>query len=158
MVRRAILATAVALVVLAGCGSPSTATKHLPRSVDGLDGGTVALVTPDAVTVVAFIASWCTPCRRELPKLEERHRAAGSGVRYVAVAVEEEPPATRKLVADTGITFPVGVDPDGVALADYGFVGLPGILVLNGTGKVEHRYQGSIDFDDLDRRLAELGT
>lgn len=131
-------------------------SRQPPTSVDGLEGGRVELVDSTSVTVVAFIASWCTPCRRELPALQERFSAATPGVRYVAVAVQEEPVATRRLIEETGVGFEVGVDPDGIALADYRFIGLPGTLILDTNGDIAHRYDGTIDFDDLDRRLAAL--
>jgi len=160
-----LVATVAALLMTPACGTSdqagdaaTTTMAALATSVDGLEGGTIALSEPDTTTVVAFVASWCAPCRRELPELERLSTELGDGARFLAVAVQEEPEQTRALVSETGITFEVGSDPDGIVLGDYGFTGLPGTLLLDGDGEVVHRYRGTIDFDDLERRLGAAGS
>lgn len=74
----------------------------------------------------------------------------------VAVAVEEESDATRKLVADTGITFPVALDPDGTMFAAAGFTALPDTLILDGSGEIAKRLIGVQSVESIEEALAAL--
>ncbi|MEZ5322184.1 MAG: TlpA disulfide reductase family protein [Microthrixaceae bacterium] len=154
----ALLAVALVLVGPSCSGVDSTASKAGVdrRSAPGLDGGRVELTTPGRPTVVAYIASWCAPCRKELPELEALVRRRAGAVRVVGVAMQEEASSTRGLVAETGITFEVARDPDGERFAADGFVAMPGTVLYDRDGRAVHRYRGPIDFADLDRRLDAL--
>ena len=99
--------------------------------------------------MLSFVAAWCAPCRRELPGIEALHRSLGTSVDFVAVGVNEDPAATAALVADTGLTFPVGSDPDGELFASYGFTGLPATVVFDSAGKETKRFAKMATADEL---------
>jgi len=157
--RRLTLALGAIVVVVAACGGGTpeqSMIEGLPRTVPGLEGDEVALYSPDKPTLVAFVAYWCAPCRTELPQLEEVANEYSDVAHFVGVAVQEEPAATGDLVDETGITFPVGVDPDGDVLATTGFVSMPGSLLLDTDGTVIERYEGVIDFAQLRTTLDDV--
>ncbi len=75
------------------------------------------LVGPEAadggarLVLLSFFASWCEPCRREMPYLQTLHaRYRGQGLRVLSVAIDRDPPgitATKRLAAESRVTFPV---------------------------------------------------
>lgn len=149
---------------LLGCGpggeeaatASEPARPEFTRSLAGLDGGKVALSKDGKPSVIAFVANWCAPCRLELPELERLHQKEQSDITIVAVAVEEEPEQTRKLVSDTGITFPVAVDPDGETLALARIPGLPGMVILDREGRVAQRLAGKQTAASVTEALAKV--
>lgn len=164
VLRSAVTIATVALVAtIAGCGgggdsgvSAGPRRQSFPVTLGGLEGGRVTLSRPGKPSVVAFAANWCAPCRLELPELERLYQERGSEVTFVAVGVEEEPEQTRQLVADTAITFPVAVDPDGKALAAAGIPGLPGTVILDREGRIAARLTGKQTAASVSDALAEV--
>jgi thiol-disulfide isomerase/thioredoxin len=111
---------------------------------------------PGRPSVVAFVAAWCAPCHVELPELQELHEQLGDRATIVAVAVEEEPDATRGLIEETGVQFPVGLDEDGVVLMAADIVGLPGTILLDADGDVAHRFRGVVSGAEVEAELQPL--
>jgi thiol-disulfide isomerase/thioredoxin len=108
------------------------------------------------VLLVNFWASWCPPCRRELPLLEAWQREWAGQARVVAVSIDREAANAARFVDDTGLTLAVLVDgPDGLA-AGLDLAAVPTTYLLDRRGDVALVVHGS-DRDDLARlkRAAE---
>jgi len=102
--------------------------------------------------VVNFWASWCKPCRRELPYYQQFHQEYGDRVAVVGIDYNDtQPVAALELVRDTGVTFPLLADP-GTELASEGLAipGLPGIAFVDADGRMTH-----LMFDEIES-LGEL--
>ncbi len=99
--------------------------------------------------VLTFFASWCGPCRKELPVLarvanEVAGSAAGSA-RFIGVDVEDSRTGGEQLVSTTGVAYPVGSDPSGrVADGLYRLVGLPATIFISADGHIVHVHRGAI--------------
>lgn len=92
-------------------------------------------------TVVDFAASWCQPCRRSLPLLEELAREH-SELRFLVVDVDDEVAGRDDLVRSLGLTLPVLWD-EGYALAErLEPGGMPATFVLSPRGEVLYRHVG----------------
>jgi thiol-disulfide isomerase/thioredoxin len=99
----------------ADAGTVAAATSRLsapapPLSLTDLDGGAwdLADAAPDETIVLNFWATWCIPCRTELPELQALHeRYAGEGVRFVGVVMDEEADAEtiRAFLADFDVDY-----------------------------------------------------
>lgn len=98
--------------------------------------------------VVNLWASWCGPCRKEMPMLAEAARRA-AGVQFVGINTQDRPEAAADFLARTGVTYPQLVDIDGVVLADTRVPGLPVTLALDADGKVVDRVIGEISGAEL---------
>ena len=58
-------------------------------------------------------ATWCVPCRKEIPDFEAVHQARGDAVRFVGVNVGEEPDQAAAFIAEVGATYDQYLDPQG---------------------------------------------
>jgi thiol-disulfide isomerase/thioredoxin len=96
--------------------------------------------------VVNFWATWCAPCRAEMPTLS---RLAAQGVTVVTVAAGRNPPAAiERFFAETGITnLPILRDPTSELARSLGILGLPVTLVLDPEGREAARLIGDAHWD-----------
>lgn len=127
-------------------GSPSTG---LPSVILGClgPGPAVDMVTlTGTVTVLNFWASWCDPCREEMPMLASVAEEAGDTVRFIGVNTKDQPEEAADFLATAGVGFEQLYDPEGELLRQLGAVqGLPVTLVLDAAGAVSLRHIGQID-------------
>jgi peroxiredoxin len=107
--------------------------------------------TPRKAVVVSFFATYCEPCKKELPVLQRLHRAAtDAGLGVVVVSIDREQAAHDELAAlvkQHALTFPVLVDRFNIAAKRYGVEKLPSVFVLDGAGTVRNvnvGYSGDI--------------
>ncbi len=128
-------------------GSP--VTIELPRMVLHCLGPGTGVDTADLVgevTVVNFWASWCDPCREEMPMLASVAADTGDSVRFIGVNTKDQPDAAADFLETTGVRFEQLYDPEGELLRQLGTVqGLPVTLVLDAKGAVTLRHIGQID-------------
>lgn len=89
------------------------------------------------VVILNFFASWCEPCRQEMPELDRfRKSELGRSVLFVGIDAAEERPAVDKLVKDFAIDFPVIIDhPNGVR-TKYGVKAYPTTVLIDAQGKI----------------------
>lgn len=109
----------------------------------GFDGKPVALAElKGKVVVLNFWATWCTPCRTEIPHLEDGHRKYGPrGVAFLGAAVEDNADSVRDFAKAYGITYPVAMagKDKGIALLqslNNKIAALPFTVVLDRQGNV----------------------
>ena len=144
--RRRLLTAAVLVGVVGGLaafelasGGPGSRAGEpapaLPGRVLVPPKATLASLRGEPVAI-NFWASWCTPCRREAPELEQLHRAPHSPGQVVGVNWRDGLSAARAFVRDHRLTFPNLRDPDGDVGRAYGIVGLPTTVILDSRGRI----------------------
>ena len=95
-------------------------------------GATIQIApNPDGITIVHFFATWCEPCREELPALSRLARRAGAAARVIAISVAEPEMRVRRFLATTQTDFPVLLDPDRSTARAWGVSVLPTSFVLD---------------------------
>ena len=109
----------------------------------------------DGPAVVNLWASWCGPCRKEMPMLAEAARR-NPDVRFLGINTQDRPEAAADFLARTGVTYAQLVDIDGVVLADTRVPGLPVTLALDTDGKLVDRVIGEISEAELSALLDSL--
>jgi thiol-disulfide isomerase/thioredoxin len=112
-----------------------------------LDGRSLSLADlRGQVVLVNVWATWCAPCRVEMPLLEQtwqRHRAAGFVL--LGASVDRGDPAdVRAFLAERGISYPVAIVGADVIQALGGVMGYPTSILIGRDGRVQHRVMGPI--------------
>jgi cytochrome c biogenesis protein CcmG/thiol:disulfide interchange protein DsbE len=156
VVAAAVLVLGSAMGETGGHRTPKQGRKAPALAGTTLDGRHYEL-RPQAgeVTVVNIWASWCGPCRDELPLLVRtldgwsRH-----GVRLVTIDTKDGPVAARTLLQEVKAKNLLAVqDPQGRLAVSWGATGVPETVVVDEHGVVRARWLGQVDADWLDRRL-----
>lgn len=106
--------------------------------------------------VVNFWASWCTPCRQEMPLLQQAARDH-PGLRVLLVDERDSADVARSFASGLGVTLPVALDPDGKIGTSYQVMGLPTSVFVRPDGTVASRYAGVLDRSTLANHLGGLG-
>ncbi len=103
--------------------------------------------------VVNFFASWCSPCKYEMPYFEEFYLEYGDRVEFMMVNLNafgnDTKEAAKKMVADGGYTFPVYFDSDGDAAIKYAVRSMPTTLFVSADGELKGQKIGMIDRETL---------
>jgi thiol-disulfide isomerase/thioredoxin len=97
-----------------------------------------------------FWATWCPPCRREIPSMESIYRDLGkSGFVVLAVNEFEEPDHVFAYTGQLSVlpTFPILFDRDSAVSQDYQVKGLPTTLLIDKRARIVYRAVGGRDFD-----------
>jgi cytochrome c biogenesis protein CcmG/thiol:disulfide interchange protein DsbE len=106
-------------------------------TLDCLGGGSPVRLSGLAgtPTVINLWASWCAPCREELPLLAKAHRAYGDKLRIVGVDFDDSAPdAALELAEQSGVTYPLLSDPDSGTKAPLKVIGLPQTVFVDAQG------------------------
>jgi cytochrome c biogenesis protein CcmG/thiol:disulfide interchange protein DsbE len=104
-------------------------------------------------TLVNLWATWCEPCREEMPLLQEAYTRHGQQVRFLGIDVQDDPEAARWFLDEFGIEYPHAVDSDGALLRALGMRGLPVTLVQDEEGRVIGRQVGQLTAENLQQLI-----
>ena len=95
------------------------------------------------VTYLSFFASWCGPCRRELPALNELHEKYGAdGFQVVAVGVDTEANKSVGMARQAGAVYPVVLDPQNKILGMFDVGSMPTTYIIGRDGRVVEKLVG----------------
>jgi cytochrome c biogenesis protein CcmG/thiol:disulfide interchange protein DsbE len=109
--------------------------------------------------VLNFWATWCAPCRQELPVLQAAYEAyQDKGLVILAISQDtvEKKEAVRSYVANLGITFPPLLDPEGSVAAHYNVFLLPSTIFINPAGTIVAVHFGPMTRAQIDKQLVAI--
>ena len=138
--------------------APSQGAPAPDFTLETLDGKTVSLSDYRGQPVVLnFWATWCTPCREEMPLLQETYEAhQDAGLVVLAVNVRETPEAVERFLKEVGVDFPAVLDPDLVVVERYRVTSLPMTFFIDRDGQLRTLVVGGMSKTILDERLAKI--
>lgn len=118
-------------------------------NLKGEDGKTYRLFDyRGKVVVLNFWATWCPPCREEMPSMERAHQKVKSEkIVILAVNVGETEGKVFEFTGRYPVTFPLPLDIDGTVIQKYPVIGLPTTFVIDPHGIVTHRAIGGREWD-----------
>ncbi|SMB98726.1 Peroxiredoxin [Thermanaeromonas toyohensis ToBE] len=106
-----------------------------------------------------FWASWCPPCRVEMPEIQEFFKKYKGKVEVVAVNLtssEKSPAEVKKFLETNGYTFPVVLDTKGIAENYYLVRAIPTSYLVDAQGVIKFKYTGPLTLQLLERVLGEI--
>jgi peroxiredoxin len=114
-----------------------------------LSGGNAALSAyKGKVVILNFWATWCPPCRVEMPSMETLYRRFNDqGLEILAVDVGEDALTVQRFMRNYGYTFPILLDRDSRVSSIYGIEAIPTTYIIDREGKIISRIIGSIMWD-----------
>ena len=134
-------ATRAQLPVIRFVRDPDPAPEFKVKDLDGNDLS-LALAR-GKVVFLNFWATWCGPCRMEIPSLIALQQRYKDQLQIIGLVVDEDDEQElRRVIKDEGVNYPVALAPGKVRL-DYGGIGaLPTLFVINSDGKVVQKHVG----------------
>jgi thiol-disulfide isomerase/thioredoxin len=100
------------------------------------------------VVFLNFWATWCGPCRSEMPSMEALYnRYKDEGFEILAVNCMESKPEVLAFMKNNGLSFPAALDEDGKVSNSYGIQAIPTTFILDRDGQIIVRLVGSINWD-----------
>jgi cytochrome c biogenesis protein CcmG/thiol:disulfide interchange protein DsbE len=111
------------------------------------------------VVVLNFWATWCPPCRREIPDFISLQKGLGDqGLQFVGVALERSagPKEVQAFASTMGINYPIGMGDGSIAQKYGGVRGLPMTFVIGPDGKIQHHIPGMTTEERLRPVLEDL--
>ncbi len=96
--------------------------------------------------VLNFWATWCAPCKEELPSLQTLHELGGGNPLVLGINVRETASQVRRYLAATGLTLAVVLDPQAELAKRYGVSVYPTTLLIAPDGQIRWRVLGEVDW------------
>jgi thiol-disulfide isomerase/thioredoxin len=115
--------------------------------LDDLDGKPLTLASSHGkVILLNFWATWCGPCREEIPDLIELQTKYKDSLQIIGLSIDDDDASVVKKVVDqTGINYPVAISSPEVRMAYGGIGALPTSFVLDSEGRVVQKHEGLRD-------------
>lgn len=102
-------------------------------------------------------ATWCPPCKAEMPTLKKFHDAhSAEGFTIIAVEAGDGKDEVLQFANSLGLTFPIWLDPDGAALNAFKNGSLPNSYVIDRSGTVRYAWTGEISLAMLEKYVTPL--
>jgi len=115
-----------------------------------LNGGNASLSSyKGKVVILNFWATWCPPCRAEMPSMETLYqRFKNQGLEILAVDIGEIPSKVQQFISQNAYTFPVLLDKDNKISSQYGIRAIPTTYIIDREGRIISMIVGSIRWDN----------
>ena len=129
-----------------------------PFKATSFDGSEVAInaAMDKKLYVINFWATWCPPCRAEMPELNEFAKKHEGEVTFYAVNLQEDAAPVQKFMQERKADLPVVLDTKGAAATLYGVRAIPTTVVVDKEGKIVFRKTGGVTKEELEDVINHL--
>ncbi|MEN8173277.1 MAG: TlpA disulfide reductase family protein [Chloroflexota bacterium] len=155
--------------------TPGDTTNNGPSGFDSVVPATVEIDAPDLaltsidgnieslddykgqVILVNNWATWCPPCRAEMPELEAYYQSKkNNGFVLIGISAGDPADQVQSFIADYDLTFPMWLDPTMKSLDAFNARSLPSSFVIDQTGTIRLAWTGAISLDMLEKHVTPL--
>lgn len=139
--------------------TPNAGSQAPGFQLQGMDGQTVALQDLKGKRVlINFWASWCGPCKEEMPDLEQEYQKYKDQVTFYEINLtdQDDQKNAQKFLIDHDITIPVLWDPDGTANQTYQIRSIPTTFAIGPNGEIVEKGLGLMTKPMMDDMLQKL--
>lgn len=161
-----LVASLILVVLVAACSESGAAapqgvnTGNVARdfTLETVEGNSISLKDyRGQVVLINFWATWCPPCRAEIPDLQSTYlERREDGFVVLGVNVEESRAVVQQFMDEVEMTYPVLLDEGGEVLQTYRANGLPMSVIVDPEGVIQVRHVGYLTAGQLEDYLAEL--
>lgn len=169
MRRIVLLVVAIALAVVV-----YEAVRHKPHANGGRPGAVDSMAAGFAlqdlagqpldlanyrgkVVLLDFWATWCTPCRGEIPQfIGYQDQYGGQGLQVIGISMDDDPKPVREFYQQFKMNYPVAIGTAKLGEAYGGILGLPVTFLIGRDGRIAAKYIGAADMQGLQKKLEEL--
>lgn len=132
-------------------------------TVENSEGEMISLSSLEGKPVVLnFWASWCPPCKSEMPDFQKAYETYGENIQFVMVNLTDGSRETKEMaeeyIDEQGYTFPVYYDVNMEAAYAYYVNAVPATYFINGEGKIMAAGRGMLDAESLEEGISILST
>ncbi len=139
-----------------GAGPASAENPAPDVELVDFEGNTVRLSdfvgTP---VVINFWASWCPPCVAEMPDFEAVNQDVGDRVAFIGVNFQDDPDLAAKLAVETGVSYLLVRDPQGLIFQEFDGLGMPTTVFIDASGSIREVITGQMSQSQLRAKIAE---
>jgi thiol-disulfide isomerase/thioredoxin len=107
--------------------------------------------------ILNFWATWCGPCRIEMPMLESFYQNRSENIEFLAINMQEKEQSVQKFAGELNLNFPILLDLDAEVSTMYRIQGLPTTVILSSEGKISAIHIGVISESQLIGYLEKMG-
>ena len=136
-----------------------TVGKTAPAfGLQDLDGNPVSVnaAADNKLYVLNFWATWCPPCRAEMPDLERFYQSQKGNVQFYAINLDEPTDQVKSFISSNGLTFPVLSDKGGTLSGEFKVNAIPTTLVIDKQGVIRMRKAGTTTEAELNSVLHKI--
>lgn len=130
-------------------GAPEKGDAAVDVKLHGLDGKAVTLSQfKGKVVILNFWATWCPPCREEMPSMDALYQKFKGNPAFVMLpaSIDEDAETVREFMKKNNYTMPVYHDPKKDAGSVYGITGVPETFIIDKKGVIAEKVIGPLDW------------
>ena len=127
-------------------------------TVTDIDGKKLTLSAyKGKVVLLDFWATWCTPCRAEIPHFVEMQQKYGpQGFQVIGISMDDDAKPVKEFYRQYNMNYPVAVGDDKLAQSFGGVLGLPVNFIIDREGRIHAKYLGATDVSVIDKAVSDL--
>ena len=108
--------------------------------------------------ILNFWASWCGPCKMEMPEIQNFYEKYGENIHFLAVSVDDSVDTAKTFIETEGYTFPVYFDTTSMGAYTYGASSIPLTFFIDAEGNLTAYYMGAMSGDILQQGVDMIYT
>lgn len=127
------------------------------KSTEGSILNLKSLIGQNKVIILNFWATWCPPCRAEIPEFIQFYKEhQADQVVLAAVNLQEDSKKVKDFAKKAGINFPILLDSEGKAAQAYQIYAIPTTFFIDGSGTIREKVEGSLSLSQLESIYRKL--